>query len=67
MLAVVGILYQQMFHERFKMLETVFYLVIGIMPSMAVMNMVSLTVHCGGVGKKHENEVGRNTVWGITG
>ncbi|XP_063862223.1 monocyte to macrophage differentiation factor 2-like isoform X1 [Scylla paramamosain] len=38
-LAVVGILYQQMFHERFKMLETVFYLVIGIMPSMAVMNM----------------------------
>ncbi|KAG0725822.1 Monocyte to macrophage differentiation factor 2 [Chionoecetes opilio] len=38
-LAVVGILYQQVFHERFKMLETVFYLVIGIMPSMAVVDM----------------------------
>ncbi|XP_050688487.1 monocyte to macrophage differentiation factor 2-like isoform X2 [Eriocheir sinensis] len=38
-LAVAGILYQQMFHERFKMLETVFYLVIGILPSLAVMDM----------------------------
>lgn len=52
MLAVVGILYQQMFHERFKMLETVFYLVIGIMPSMAVMNMVSLSMALGGRKEK---------------
>lgn len=38
-LAVLGILYQQLFHERFKMLETVFYLIIGILPSLAVMDM----------------------------
>lgn len=47
MLAVVGIVYQQVFHERFKMLETVFYLVIGILPALAVMDMVSLLVSCG--------------------
>lgn len=47
MLAVAGILYQQVFHERFKMLETVFYLVIGILPSLAVVDMVSVLVPCG--------------------
>ncbi|XP_068202804.1 monocyte to macrophage differentiation factor 2 [Palaemon carinicauda] len=38
-LAVLGIMYQQLFHERFKMLETIFYLIIGILPSLAVMDM----------------------------
>ncbi|MPC69415.1 Monocyte to macrophage differentiation factor 2 [Portunus trituberculatus] len=61
-LAVVGILYQQMFHERFKMLETVFYLVIGIMPSMAVMNMVSLIMPCGGVEKYKTKAVAQKSL-----
>ncbi|KAK3882349.1 hypothetical protein Pcinc_013257 [Petrolisthes cinctipes] len=38
-LAVAGIAYQQLFHERFKMLETIFYLIIGILPSLAVVDM----------------------------
>ncbi|KAK7083693.1 hypothetical protein SK128_028624 [Halocaridina rubra] len=38
-LAVLGIIYQQVFHEKFKMLETIFYLIIGILPSLAVMDL----------------------------
>ncbi|XP_076243407.1 monocyte to macrophage differentiation factor 2 [Calliopsis andreniformis] len=38
-MAVLGILYQQIFHERYKMLETVFYLVMGIGPSVAIINV----------------------------
>ena len=40
-LAVLGILYQQMFHEMFKMVDTIFYVVIGVAPSLAVVEMVS--------------------------
>ena len=40
-MAVLGILYQQIFHERYKMLETIFYLVIGIGPSIAIINVNS--------------------------
>lgn len=36
LLATLGITYQQMFHERYKKLETIFYLVIGIGPSIAI-------------------------------
>lgn len=36
LLAILGIIYQQMFHERFKCLETFFYLVIGLGPSLAI-------------------------------
>lgn len=38
-LAVIGILYQQIFHERYKLLETCLYLIIGILPSLAVIDM----------------------------
>ncbi|XP_054016624.1 monocyte to macrophage differentiation factor 2 isoform X1 [Hylaeus anthracinus] len=37
-MAIMGILYQQVFHERYKMLETIFYLFIGIGPSVAIIN-----------------------------
>nr|CAD7401299.1 unnamed protein product [Timema poppensis] len=37
-LASLGILYQQIFHERFKCLETFFYLFMGIMPSLAFLS-----------------------------
>ncbi|XP_018350670.1 PREDICTED: monocyte to macrophage differentiation factor 2 isoform X2 [Trachymyrmex septentrionalis] len=38
-MAVMGILYQQIFHERYKMLETIFYMVMGIGPSVAILNV----------------------------
>ncbi|XP_043282847.1 monocyte to macrophage differentiation factor 2 isoform X2 [Venturia canescens] len=38
-MATLGILYQQVFHERYKMLETIFYLVMGIGPSIAVISV----------------------------
>lgn len=40
-LALCGILYQQIFHERYKSLETCFYLFLGVAPSIAVFNQVS--------------------------
>lgn len=38
-LASLGILYQQLFHEQYKCLETIFYLVMGITPSFAIISM----------------------------
>ncbi|GLH06564.1 hypothetical protein R5R35_002798 [Gryllus longicercus] len=38
-LASLGIIYQQMFHEQYKCLETFFYLVMGIMPALAIVEM----------------------------
>ncbi|XP_071876336.1 monocyte to macrophage differentiation factor 2 isoform X3 [Bombus fervidus] len=37
-MAILGIVYQQIFHEQYKMLETIFYLIIGIGPSYAIIN-----------------------------
>ncbi len=36
-----GIAYQVVFHEKYKLLEIFFYLVIGICPSIVVIDMVS--------------------------
>ncbi|XP_077295259.1 monocyte to macrophage differentiation factor [Arctopsyche grandis] len=36
LLATLGIAYQQMFHERYKKLETIFYLITGIGPVIAI-------------------------------
>ncbi|XP_015595371.1 monocyte to macrophage differentiation factor 2 isoform X2 [Cephus cinctus] len=43
-MATLGILYQQVFHERYKMLETVFYLVMGVGPSIAIVNVSEFNV-----------------------
>jgi monocyte-to-macrophage differentiation protein len=45
-LASLGILYQQLFHERYKCLETFFYLFMGIVPSVAIINMVCTHTFC---------------------
>lgn len=45
-MAIMGILYQQIFHERYKMLETIFYVVMGIGPSVAILNVVSKVTLC---------------------
>ncbi|XP_071443447.1 monocyte to macrophage differentiation factor 2 isoform X2 [Hetaerina americana] len=39
LLASLGILYQQLYHEQYKWLETLFYLVMGIAPSIAILSM----------------------------
>ena len=39
-LTSMGILYQQLFHEKFKLIETVFYVIIGLLPSIVVFEMV---------------------------
>lgn len=36
-LAALGILYQQLYHERFKTLETIFYVIMGLGPSVVIM------------------------------
>lgn len=41
-MAIIGILYQQVFHEQYKMLEIVLYLVMGVGPSVAVITVVSI-------------------------
>ncbi len=39
LLASLGILYQQVFHERYKWLETTFYVFIALLPAYAVFEM----------------------------
>ena len=39
-LAAVGILYQQIFHEKYKWLETVIYIVIALIPALPFLNKV---------------------------
>jgi len=39
LLALLGITYQQLFHERYKALETTFYVIIATLPSLAVLEM----------------------------
>ena len=54
LLAGAGVIYQQMFHERYKWLETLIYLVIAIAPSLCIYEMVSYSalssaVACNGI------------------
>lgn len=44
-MALLGIIYQQLFHERFKWLETLLYIVMGLAPSAAVFEMVSYELY----------------------
>ena len=39
--ASMGIAYQQLFHEKYKSIETLFYIMIGVLPSLVVYEMVS--------------------------
>lgn len=40
-LAFLGIIYQQTFHEKYKTLETLFYLFMGLGPSLTILTEVS--------------------------
>lgn len=44
-LAVMGIIYQQIFHEKYKMLETIFYLIMGIGPIFPILPEVSDSIN----------------------
>jgi len=39
LLAILGIIYQQTFHEKYKWLETTFYVIIALSPSIAILEM----------------------------
>ena len=41
-LAAMGILYQHIFHEKYKWLETLIYVVIGLLPSLPFIHGVIL-------------------------
>lgn len=41
--AFCGIAYQIVFHEKYKILEIIFYLVVGVCPSIVVLDMVDVT------------------------
>jgi len=43
LLATIGIIYQQTFHERYKAIETTFYVVIALLPSLSVWEMRDLS------------------------
>lgn len=43
-LAFCGILYQQLFHERYKTLETVFYCFMAIAPALAIIPEVCFII-----------------------
>ena len=45
-LASMGILYQQMFHEKYKWLETTIYVTVALAPSLAVFEMVRVVQIC---------------------
>ena len=45
-LACLGIIYQQLFHERYKWLETTIYLVVALSPALAVYEMVISHFNC---------------------
>jgi len=38
-MAFLGILYQQLYHERYKWLEITFYIIMGVVPAIAIMQI----------------------------
>ena len=39
-MAILGITYQILYHERYKWLETCCYVVVGVFPAIAILDMV---------------------------
>jgi channel protein (hemolysin III family) len=57
-MAAVGILYQQIFHEKYKWLETTFYVIMGIGPSIAIIGIVSMhnETNLASLNHRHSNK-----------
>ena len=41
-ISAIGILYQQLFHEKNKLVSTILYIIIGVSPALVVFEMVRL-------------------------
>lgn len=41
-MAALGITYQSIYHERYKLLETCFYVIVGVFPAIVIIDMVCL-------------------------
>jgi monocyte-to-macrophage differentiation protein len=41
-MAILGITYQTLYHERYKWLETCFYVIVGVFPALVIIDMVGL-------------------------
>jgi channel protein (hemolysin III family) len=41
-MALLGITYQILYHERYKLLETCIYIVVGLFPAIVSIDMVCL-------------------------
>ena len=41
-ISAIGILYQQLFHERNKLLSTILYIIIAVSPALVVFEMVNI-------------------------
>lgn len=39
-MALLGITYQILFHERYKLLETCIYITVGVFPAIVILDMV---------------------------
>ena len=39
-MAILGITFQLVYHERYKLLETCCYVVVGVFPAVAILDMV---------------------------
>jgi monocyte-to-macrophage differentiation protein len=39
-MALLGIAYQILYHERYKFLETCIYIVVGLFPAIVIIDMV---------------------------
>jgi monocyte-to-macrophage differentiation protein len=40
-MAILGITYQILYHERYKWLETCFYVIVGVFPAIVIIDMVN--------------------------
>lgn len=41
-MALLGITYQTLYHEKYKWLETCFYVVVGVFPGLVIFDMVHI-------------------------
>jgi predicted membrane channel-forming protein YqfA (hemolysin III family) len=41
-MAISGITYQNLYHEKYKWLETCFYVIVGVIPGIVIIDMVCL-------------------------
>jgi monocyte-to-macrophage differentiation protein len=43
-MAILGITYQILYHEKYKWLETCFYVIVGVFPAIVILDMVRSSI-----------------------